>query len=54
MQSPMQIKHAQQSEHLRMLRESSAAQKARILLENSGFAAAIHKNRHLVSIQFGK
>jgi hypothetical protein len=54
MKSPMEVKQAQQLEHLRMLRECSAAQKAKIVLENSGFAAAIHKNRHLVSIQFGK
>lgn len=54
MQVPMQIKREQQQEHLRLLREGSPAQKAKLILENSGFAAAIHKNRSRVSIQFGK
>ena len=54
MQSPKQIKRDQQEQHLRLLREGSAARKSKLLLENSGFAAAIHKNRHLVSIKFGK
>ena len=54
MQSLQKIKLSQQEQHLKVLREGSSAQKAKVVLENSGFAAAIHKNRHLVSIQFGK
>ena len=51
--SPQEIKRAHQDEHLRILREGSASQKAKFLLENSGFAAAVHNNRHKVSIKFG-
>lgn len=46
-------KQIQQEQHLRELRESSPAEKAEILLKNSGFAAAIYRNRKKVSVQFG-
>lgn len=50
----MQIKQAQQDQHLRSLKEASPEEKAKILLNNSGFAAAIHRNRQLVSVRFGR
>jgi hypothetical protein len=46
-------KRIQQEQHLKELRESSPAEKAKILLKNSGFAAAIYRNRKEVSVQFG-
>lgn len=54
MPSVLSVKQAQQEQHLKMLREASKEEKAKIVLNNSGFAAAIHRNRHLVSVQFGR
>ena len=42
------IKWRQQKDHLDSLKNGTAS-----VIENSGFAAAIHKNRDLVSIDFG-
>lgn len=47
-------KQIQQEQHLRELRESSSAEKSKILLKNSGFAAAIYRNHKSVSVQFGR
>ena len=48
------IKQAQQEQHLRALRDASVAEKSKVILNNSGFAAAIHHHRDLVSVKFGK
>lgn len=47
-------KQAQQDRYLRSLKEASPAEKAKIVLNNSGFAAAIHHNRQAVSVRFGR
>ena len=54
MQSFIELKRAQQEQHLKMLRSGAASEKASLILNNCGFAAAIHRNRSSVSIRFGK
>lgn len=51
-QSPS-LKEAQQEEHLRLLREAPPSEKAKIILNNSGFDAAIYRNRKSVIVKFG-
>lgn len=53
--SPLpQHKLAQQEMFLKSLKKAAPAEKARIVLENSGLAAAIQDSRNAVSIRFAK
>jgi hypothetical protein len=47
------LKEKLQQDHLDKLKSASPEEKAKIILENSGFAAAIYHNRDSVKVQFG-
>jgi len=54
MQNLQQLKSAQQDSYLKSLKDAAPADKAKMALNNSGFAMAIRNNRQSVSIKFSR
>lgn len=50
----IQVKQAQQDQYLRSLKDASPAEKAKIALQNSGFASFARNNRSRIVINFSR